>query len=406
MKDNHLSGKMKKKSIKDVELKGKTVFIRVDFDVPLNSNQEITDDTRIRASIPTLRYLVENDAKIVCASHLGDPGGEPKPKLSLKPVAHRLSKLLNQEVKFHHATIGPEVENSKRRLIEKEILLIQNLRFNYGEKENDIEFAKQLAKNIDIYVNDAFSAAHLNHASIQKITEFIPLSVAGLLLEKEVGFLSKHTWATPEKTIVLLGGDNLLQKVPFFDILLDNAHKILIGGAIAYSFLKVLGVKVGHSKVEENCLQFCQEFLQKAKKKGVQIFLPIDFTAAISIEPEVTVRMVKEGEDIPEEMMGLDIGFDSIKLFSEQLEDSEFILWTGPMGVFDIDLFSAGSLELAKEIAACSGTSIVAGGDTVRAVSKAGVSTKISHLCHSSTALLLFLSGKNLPGIQSLTEEK
>jgi 3-phosphoglycerate kinase len=395
---------MNKLSISDVAVKGKRVFVRVDFNVPLDKNGEVTDDTRIRASMPTIRHLLEKGAKIVCASHLGRPKGEVKPEFSLKPAAQRLAQLLKQEVIFTGETIGENIEKMKADLKEGEILLLENLRFYPGETKNHDDFASQLAKNIDIYINDAFGSSHRAHASIQKITEKVEVAAAGFLLEKEIKFLGMATHNPPENYYAILGGAKVSDKIPIITKLMDNAKKILIGGAMAYTFLKAQGIDVGHSLVEDDCIDTCKDILKKAVEKGVKILLPIDHVAAIKIEPDVTVRMVKRGQHIPQEMMGLDIGFDTIHLYIRELQDAELIVWNGPMGVFEIDTFAAGTMEVAKAVGASNATTIIGGGDSVSAINIAGVADQVSHISTGGGASLEFLSGKILPGIDSLSE--
>lgn len=395
---------MNKKNIKDVDVRGKLVFCRVDFNVPLNKSLEITDDTRIRASLPTLRYLIEQGAKIVCASHLGRPKGEKKPEFSLAPVSKRLAQLLERDIIFPGETVGETIETAKAGLKEGDVLLLENLRFDKGEKKNSEEFAQELAKGIEVYINDAFGACHRAHASIRKITEFVPVAAAGFLLEKEIQFLGMATDNPPEKYYAILGGVKVSDKIPVITNLIGKAKKIFIGGAMAYSFLKVQGHGVGKSLVEEDSLDTCREILKNAEENNVKIFLPVDHISALAIEPEVTIRMIKKGESIPEDMMGLDIGFDTIQLYTRELADAELIVWNGPMGVFEIDTFSAGTMEIAKAVAESTAASIVGGGDSVAAVNKSGMADKITHISTGGGASLEFLSGETLPGIQSLSE--
>ncbi len=396
---------MKKKSIKDIDVKGKRVFARVDFNVPLNGAREIMDETQINASIPTLQYLVENGAKIVCASHLGWPGGEKKQDLTLQPVARRLSQLLEREVKFPGDIIGEEIETLKSQLKEGEILLLQDLRYHPGETNNDTGFARELAKNIDIYVNDTLGASLYSHASIQAITEFVPVSVAGLQLKKEIDYLSMALENPPKNYTVIIGGARVSDKIHLITHLIHRAQKILIGGGIAHTFLSAKGVEVGSSKVEEDYFQLCRDILQKAAEKNVKIVLPVDHIAALAIEPDVTIRMIKKDGKIPDEMMGLDIGFETIRLFTQEMKDAELIVWNGPLGVFEIETFSAGTIEIAKEVASSSAISIIGGGDLAAAINKAGVTHQISFLSFEGIALRQFLSGQKLPGIESLSEE-
>lgn len=397
---------MKIKSIKNIHVKGKRVFIRTDFDVPLNEAGEIRDETRIKTSIPTLQYLVDNGAKVICASHLGRPEGKRKTGLTLQPVALELSRLLNLEVKFPGETIGKKVETLKSQLKEGDILLLENLRYHNGEIKNDTDFARELAKDIDIYVNDAFGASHRSHASIQAITRFVPLSAAGFLLKSDYDFLSEIKDNPPQNYTVILGGSKVSEKIPLIIELMKIAQKILLGGAMAYTFLKAKGFNVGKSKVEEDYIQKCKEILQKVKEKNFKLLLPVDHIAALTVEPEVTIRMIKKGYDIPEEMMGLDIGFETIQLFTRELKDAELIVWNGPLGLYEIDTFSSGTIEIAREVASSNATTFVGGCNSVTAINKAGVSDQFSHVSTGGAASMHFLSGKKLPGIESLSEGK
>jgi 3-phosphoglycerate kinase len=395
---------MKKKSLNDINVKGKRVFLRVDFNVPLDDQQEITDDTRIKSSLPTLRHLVDEGAKIVCASHLGRPKGEAIAELSLKPAAKRLSELLDREIIFTGEVIGSGIDSLKSRLKEGQILLLENLRFHPGETKNDRQFAGELAKDIDIYINDAFGACHRAHASVQKITELVPVAASGFLLQKEIDFLGMATENPPANYYVILCGAKVSDKIPVITNLLDKAQKILIGGAMAYTFLKAKNENVGNSKIEPDFIDTCKDILKKAEEKQVKLLLPIDHVAAVKIEPEVTIRMIKKGKEIPGNMMGLDIGFDTIYLYKEELADAGLIVWNGPMGVFEIENFAAGTEEIAKAVAESSAITIVGGGDTVAAVHKTGVAEKITHISTGGGASLEFLSGKKLPGIESLAD--
>jgi len=395
---------MAKKTLNDITVKGKLVFLRVDFNVPLDKTGKITDETRIRASLPSLRHLVDHGAKIVCASHLGRPKGEKKAEFSLKPVVERLSELLNREIKFTGETFGDDIDRLKSQLKEGDILMLENLRFHPGETKNDETFARQLAKDIDIYVNDAFGACHRAHASIQKITEMVPTAVAGFLLEKEIHFLNLAVENPPENYFVILGGAKVSDKIPLILNLMNKTKKILIGGAMAYTFLKAKGEDVGNSRVEKDFIPQCREIMTKAEEKNIKLLLPIDHVAAIKVEPEITIRMIKKGKEIPENMMGLDIGFDTIQLYTRELAGAQLIVWNGPLGVFEIDNFSAGTEEIAKAVAEASATTIIGGGDTAAAVHKAGVADKISHISTGGGASLEFLSGEKLPGIEALSD--
>jgi 3-phosphoglycerate kinase len=395
---------MKKKSLKEVDVKAKLVFLRNDFNVPLNDQGRISDDTRIRAALPTLQYLLGQGARIVCASHLGRPKGERKPGLSLRPVARRLSELLNRDVTFIGETIGAQVEKAKSELKEADVLLLENLRFEPGETKNDETLARELARGIDAYINDAFGACHRAHASIARITEFVPCAAAGLLVEKEINYLSLATENPPDDYVVILGGAKVSDKIPLIANLIDKASTILIGGAMAYTFLKTRGIAVGRSRVEEDFLQECAGLLKAAEEKKVNILLPVDHIAAVEVEEDVTIRMVKAGETIPGNMMGLDIGMETVKRYTDEIKKAKLIVWNGPMGVFEIRNFSGGTTEIARAVAAAAATSIVGGGDSVSALNQAGVADRISHISTGGGASLEFLAGKKLPGIEALTE--
>ncbi|MFH2108294.1 MAG: phosphoglycerate kinase [Chrysiogenia bacterium] len=395
---------MAKKNIKDLAVRGKMVFVRNDFNVPLNDRGEITDDTRIRAALPTFCYLIENQARIVCASHLGRPKGHVDPNCSLAPVAGRLSELLGQEVLFCGETIGAKAEKARAALKSGQILLLENLRFHPEETGNDPAFASELAKGIDIYVDDAFGACHRAHASIDEITRHVPLAVAGFLLKKEIDYLSMAAENPPEHYLVILGGVKVSDKLPLLKHLLARAEVILVGGAMAYTFLKAKGMNVGSSKVENECIEICLEIMQQAEAKGVRFILPQDHVAATKMEANITVRIIRPGEEIPGEMMGLDIGPETVEQYQGEIQRADLIFWNGPMGVFEVDTFSGGTMEIASALAAAKATTIIGGGDSVAAVNKAGLSDRISHISTGGGAALEYLSGKKLPGIEALTE--
>jgi phosphoglycerate kinase len=395
---------MAKKNIKDLAVRGKMVFVRNDFNVPLNDRGEITDDTRIRAALPTFRHLIENQARIVCASHLGRPKGHVDPNYSLAPVVGRLTELLGQEVLFCGETIGAKAEKAKATLKPGQILLLENLRFHHEETGNDPAFATELAKGIDIYVDDAFGACHRAHASIDEITRHVPMAVSGFLLNKEIVFLSMAADNPPGHYLVILGGVKVSDKLPLLKHLVGKAEAILVGGAMAYTFLKAKGMNVGSSKVENECIELCLEIMQQAEAKGVRFILPQDHIAATKMEPNITVRIIRSGEEIPGEMMGLDIGPETVEQYQGEIQRADLIFWNGPMGVFEVDTFSGGTMEIAAALADAKATTIIGGGDSVAAVNKAGVSDRISHISTGGGAALEYLSGKKLPGIEALTE--
>ena len=391
------------KFLKEIDVRGKCVFVRNDLNVPLDKKQNIMDDTRIRASCPTLEYLIEQGARIITASHLGRPGGRKRPEFSLKPAADRLSELLDRPVLFNGETVGKKVEEVKAKMKPGDIFLLENLRFHSEENSNDPLFAQELAQDVDVYVNNAFGVAHRNHASVVAITQFVPQSVAGLLVKNEIDYLRLALEKPSEKYVLILGGAKVSDKIPVINNLINRSHTILIGGAMAYTFLAARGVKVGSSRVEKEHIPTCQDILNRAEQKGVTIVLPVDHVAAVKIEPNVTIRMVERGKQIPDEMMGLDIGTETVEQFVSEIHRATLIVWNGPMGVFEVDDFSAGTTAVARAVAESQATSIVGGGDSVLALHKAGVADQITHISTGGGASLEYLSGKILPGIAALS---
>ncbi|MGI8544445.1 MAG: phosphoglycerate kinase [Aridibacter sp.] len=395
---------MKKLSIKDLELKGKKVFIRVDFNVPIK-NGEVADDTRIEGALPTIKYAVENGAKVILASHLGRPKGEREDKFSLKPVADKLSEMLGKEVQFENDCIGEKVNNKVLAMEFGDVLLLENVRFHKGEKENDEDFAKQLAENADIYINDAFGTAHREHASTAGITKFVEKSAAGLLLEKELEVLGK-VLENPERPFVaILGGAKVSDKIPVIKSLIANkVDKLLIGGAMAYTFFKAMGYTVGKSLVEEDMMPTALEIQKQAKEAGIELILPTDHKTVDSYDPlnslrEMPVDFTNTG------LVGLDIGKETCAIFENALEGAKTIIWNGPMGMFEEKPFDEGTIAIANAVAKATENgafSIVGGGDSVSAINQAGLADKISHISTGGGATLEFLSGKELPGVSAL----
>ncbi|MGB9611684.1 MAG: phosphoglycerate kinase [Bryobacteraceae bacterium] len=389
---------MPKLSIRDLDLKGKRVFMRVDFNVPLApGGQEITSDKRIRAALPTIQYALEQGAALVLASHLGRPKGKPNPEMSLKPVAQRLSELLGRPVAMAPDCIGEEVE--KMLPNPGEILLLENLRFHPEEEKNDREFSRALARLGNVYVNDAFGTAHRAHASTVGIIEFLQPAAAGLLMEKELEYLEKCTKNPERPCIGILGGAKVSDKIEVIENLLKFADRLLIGGAMAYTFLKSQGRPVGRSLVEDDKLELAKGLLEKA---GDRILLPVDHVVVEVLEQNAPSEVV---EEIPEGRMGVDIGPKTREKYAEVIRTAKTIIWNGPMGVFEKKPFDAGTVAIAKAVAESGALSVVGGGDSEKAVKAAGVADRISHISTGGGASLEYLAGLTLPGVAALTDK-
>ncbi len=388
------------RTLDQVELKGKRVFIRVDFNVPQDDKNNITDDTRILLSLPTIRFVSEAGGKAILASHLGRPKGKKDSKFSLAPVAGRLSQLLGKEVALAMDCIGGEVQKRIGDMKEGEVLLLENLRFHPEEEKNEEAFSKGLASLCDVYVNDAFGAAHRAHASTEGMTRFVKLVAAGFLMTKEINCLEKALISPPKPYVAILGGAKVSDKIGVIQNLLDKVTTLLIGGGMAYTFLKAEGFHVGKSLVEENQIEFSHNLLEKARGK-IKFLLPSDHIAAERMEIQAKREMV-ENDKIPSDWVCLDIGPETIRKFSEEIKSAKTVVWNGPMGVFEMEPFREGTFAIAKAIANSSAFSIVGGGDSVAAVNQAGVADRISHLSTGGGASLEFLEGKALPGIEAL----
>ncbi|XP_051124896.1 phosphoglycerate kinase, cytosolic-like [Andrographis paniculata] len=392
-------------SLKEADLKGKRVLVRVDLNVPLDDNSKITDDTRIRAAIPTIKYLIGYGAKVILASHLGRPKGVT-PKYSLKPLVPRLTELLGVETKMANDCVGEEVEKLVAALPNGGVLLLENVRFYPEEEKNNPDFAKKLASLADLYVNDAFGTAHRAHASTEGVTQYLKPSVAGFLMQKELDYLVGAV-ANPKKPFAaIVGGSKVSTKISVIESLLAKVDLLLLGGGMIFTFYKAQGHSVGSSLVESDKLDLATSLLEKAKAKGVTLLLPTDVVVADKFAADANSKVVSASE-IPEGWMGLDIGPNSIKSFSEALDKTNTIIWNGPMGVFEFDKFAAGTEAIAKKLAELSDkgvTTIIGGGDSVAAVEKVGLANKMSHISTGGGASLELLEGKTLPGVLALND--
>ena len=395
--------RLRKQTIDDVVLRDKRVIIRADFNVPLDDSHQITDDTRIRSTLPTINRAIDDGAKVILCSHLGRPNGTFDPTHSLAPVAKRLSRLMGKEILFAPDCIGPAVEGLVAKMKPGDVLLLENLRFHKGEEKNDDAFSKALAALGDVYINDAFGAAHRAHASTVGITKFIPASVAGFLLKKEIEYLEGAVENPVRPFVAILGGAKVSGKIGVIENLGKRVDKVIIGGGMAFTFLKAKGLEIGNSLVENDMLDFAKGIEEHAFSRGVKFYLPVDCVVAVSREPGAETKIVPV-QEIPKDWYALDIGPASVKLFNEAVQNAKTILWNGPMGVFEIDAFARGTFAMAHAVANAYALSIIGGGETALAVHRAGESDNMSFISTGGGAALELLEGKQLPGLTALPD--
>lgn len=393
---------MNKKSVRDIKVAGKKVFVRVDFNVPLQDGV-ISDDTRIRETLPTIQYLIEQGARVILASHLGRPKGQVVEEFRLTPVAHRLSELLGKPVVKVDETIGDAVKEEVNKLSDGDVLLLENVRFYPGEEKNDPEFAKALAELADIYVNDAFGAAHRAHASTEGIAHHLP-AVSGLLMEKELRVLGQALQSPERPFTAIIGGAKVKDKIGVIENLLNLADNILIGGGIAYTFFKAQGYEIGKSLVDNEKLDLALGFIEKAKEKGVKLYLPVDILVADDFSAEANTQVVSI-DSIPAEWEGVDIGPKTAELYTDVIKNSKLVVWNGPMGVFEIDKFSNGTKAVAQACAETEGYTVLGGGDSAAAAEKFKLADRMNHISTGGGASLEFMEGKALPGVVALNDK-
>jgi phosphoglycerate kinase len=394
-----------KLTVNDIDVEGKRVFCRVDFNVPLDENRQITDDTRIVAALPTIRHIMDRGGRLILASHLGRPKGGPDPKYSLAPVAPHLARLLGRKVTMAPDCVGAAVRSLVDAMQDGDVLLLENVRFHIGEEKNNPDFSKQLAMLADVYVNDAFGSAHRAHASTEGVTRFVQPAVAGFLMEKELRYLGQAL-SNPQRPFALvLGGAKVSDKIAVIENLLEKVDTLIIGGGMAYTFLKAQGYEVGRSIVEADRVDLARELLARADKRGVKLLLPVDHVIAREFRGDAEAKACTN-DDFPADWMALDIGPRTAALFAEALKTAGTIIWNGPMGVFEFDAFAGGTFAVARAMAASEGVTIIGGGDSVAAVNKAGLEDRMTHISTGGGASLEFLEGKTLPGVAALTDSK
>ncbi|MDY6072671.1 MAG: phosphoglycerate kinase [Eubacteriales bacterium] len=394
---------MAKKTIEDIQVNGKRVLVRCDFNVPLDQNLNITDDNRIVGAMPTIKYLIEHGAKLILCSHLGRPKGEYEEKYSLKPVAKELSKRLGKDVKLSPEVVGEKTKELVNAMKDGDVVLLENLRFRNEEKKNDPEFAKELASLADIYVNDAFGTAHRAHASTEGVTHYLP-AVAGFLIGKELDIMGKALEDPKRPFVAVLGGAKVSDKIGVINNLLDKVDVLLIGGGMSYTFQKALGGEIGNSLLEEDKVDLAKELIEKAKVKGVKLLLPVDNEAGNSFSNDA-LRITVHSKSIPEGFEGMDIGPETQKLFADEILKAGTVVWNGPMGVFEFENFAVGTRKIAEAMAQCNGITIIGGGDSAAAIKQMGFADKVTHVSTGGGASLEFLEGKVLPGVAALNDK-
>ena len=394
---------MNKKTVKDIDLKGKKVLVRCDFNVPYNDERVITDNRRIVAALPTIKYLLENNCKVILCSHLGRPKGQVKPEYSLDIVAAELSRLLGLDVQLAKDVVGDSAKELAANLQEGQVMLLENVRYEPGEEKNDEELSKAFASLAEVFVNDAFGTAHRAHSSTTGVADYLP-AVSGFLIEKELNFLGTAL-ENPERPFrAILGGKKVSDKIGVIEALIEKVDVLMIGGAMAYTFFKSMGYNVGNSICEEDKLDLARELMEKAKAKGVKLMLPIDTKVGKEFDPNTESKTVKYTE-IPDGWEGYDIGQETIELYANELKNAKTVIWNGPVGLFEFDQFAIGTNSIAKALADIDAVKIIGGGDSAAAVEKAGLAEKFTHISTGGGASLEFLEGKKLPGIEALQEK-
>jgi len=394
---------MNKKTVRDIDVKGKKVLVRCDFNVPQDENGNITDNRRIVSALDTINYLLDNNAKVILCSHLGRPKGEFKKEFSLAPIAKELSKLLNKEVKLAQDVIGEDAQNLVNNMAEGEAILLENVRFHREETDNDPEFSKKLASFAEIFVNDAFGTAHRAHASTAGVADYLP-AVSGFLIEKELNFMGDALNNPQRPFMAILGGRKVSDKIGVIEALLEKVDTLMIGGAMAYTFFKAMGYNVGNSICELDKLDLAKELMEKAKQKGVKFMLPVDTRIGKEFKADTESKVVAY-TNIPDEWEGFDIGDETIKIYIEELSKAKTVVWNGPVGLFEFDQFAVGTNSLAKALGDLDAVTIIGGGDSAAAIEKLGIADKFSHISTGGGASLEFLEGKKLPGIECLQDK-